>query len=448
MFVTVVSFVVVLGVLVFIHELGHYLVAKRNGIVVEEFGMGYPPRLVKLFRYDGTDFTLNLIPFGGFARMKGEDMGDMSPGSFNGASRMARAATLVAGPAMNALLAILLFAASFMAGFPALVGHPQLLSVAPGSAAAAAGLEVNDVILLADGKTSLVGALSQLDYDVIQEPVAETGTLRVLRANEIVELPLPPGVTGDALMAEFDYVPVLSIKVTGVAEGSPAAAAGLQPDDLFYAVNDITISEHNSLNDVVQAHVGQEVTLTLVRDGEVVMTKLTPRANPPQGEGSMGVAIGPSSTLATMPWYEALWEGVRSTGEYVTVVLQLPVMLLAGQMSADEAQLSGPVGIAQLVGGAVNATLDTGLWFPILRLSAVLSAALAITNMLPLPALDGGRLLFILVEAIRGRRVNPEREGLIHMVGFMVLLGLLLLVTVRDITAGQQSIDWMSILGQ
>ena len=96
----------------------------------------------------------------------------------------------------------------------------------------------------------------------------------------------------------------------------------------------------------------------------------------------------------------------------------------------------------------MNATLDTGLWFPIFRLSAILSAALAITNLLPLPALDGGRLLFIAFETLRGRRVNPEREGLIHMVGFMLLLGLLVLITVRDITTAQQGIDWATILGE
>jgi regulator of sigma E protease len=152
--------------------------------------------------------------------------------------------------------------------------------------------------------------------------------------------------------------------------------------------------------------------------------------------------------LAKLPLLPALWEGVRSTAEYVVLVLQLPMLLLAGQVQPADAQLTGPVGIAQMVGGAVSATIDTGLWFPIWRLSAVLSAALAITNLLPLPALDGGRLLFILVEALRGRRVNPEREGMIHMVGFMLLIGLLVLVTVRDITTAQQGIDWISILGQ
>jgi regulator of sigma E protease len=144
----------------------------------------------------------------------------------------------------------------------------------------------------------------------------------------------------------------------------------------------------------------------------------------------------------------SLWEGVRETGRYAMLLLQLPVMLIMGQLSPAEAQLSGPVGIARFVGGAVNATLDTGLWFPILRLTAVLSAALAITNLLPIPALDGGRLLFIAIEALRGRRVNPEREGMVHMVGFMVLIGLLVFITVRDIMTPQQGIDWISILGQ
>ncbi len=147
MLLTILSFVVVLGILVFIHELGHYLVARRNGIVVEEFGIGYPPRVVKLFRYDGTDFTLNLLPFGGFARMKGEDAGDMSPGSFNAASLGGRAATLAAGPAMNAMLAIVLFAASYVVGFPASAGHPQLLAVAPGSAAEQLGLQPGDILM-------------------------------------------------------------------------------------------------------------------------------------------------------------------------------------------------------------------------------------------------------------------------------------------------------------
>jgi regulator of sigma E protease len=144
----------------------------------------------------------------------------------------------------------------------------------------------------------------------------------------------------------------------------------------------------------------------------------------------------------------ALWKGVTNTGSYAGIVLQLPVLLLQGQLSAEEAQISGPVGIAQMVGGAMSASIDTGFWFPILRLSAVLSAALAITNLLPLPALDGGRLLFILIEAVRGRRVSPEREGMIHVIGFVFLLGLMLIITVRDLSSAPQTIDWARLMGQ
>jgi regulator of sigma E protease len=450
MLITIVSFILVLGLLIFFHELGHYWVARRNGIVVEEFAMGYPPRLVKLFRYDGTDFTINLIPFGGFARMKGEDATDMSPGAFNAASRLARAATLAAGPAMNALLAIVLFAASFMAGFPAVVGHPMVTEVQAGSAAAAVGVQPNDLLMELNGQPVRVSAITDFDYDVVQgtEGDPSLGRLTVLRGDEQIELAVDQPLSQEELLSGIVYMPVLATQIIAVAEESPAQAAGIQVDDLVYAVNDKVINENSPLNDVVQMHLGEEVSIRLLRGQEWQTVQVTPRVDPPEGQGSMGVQIGAASTMAKLPLGRALWEGVRSTGEYVLLVLQLPFLLFAGQIQPADAQLTGPVGIAQMVGGAVNATIDTGQWFPIWRLSAVLSAALAITNLLPLPALDGGRLLFILVEALRGRRVNPEREGMIHMVGFMLLLGLLVLVTVRDITTTQQGIDWISILGQ
>jgi regulator of sigma E protease len=450
MLITIVSFILVLGVLVFFHELGHYWVARRNGIVVEEFGMGYPPRLVKLFRYDGTDFTINLIPFGGFARMKGEDPTDMSPGSFNAASRKARAATLVAGPLMNALLAIVLFAASFMAGFPAVVGRPVVTALDANSAAAATGVQPNDVLVKLNGAPVHVSVIPEFDYQDFRRAEGDP-TLRqltVLRDGEAVDLSLDQALSQEQLLAGVTYLPVLATEVTAVAPESPAEAAGLQRGDLIYAVNETVINENSPLNEVVLLHLGEEITVRLMRGDEWMTLQMTPRLNPPEGQGALGVQIGPASVMATLPLLQALWEGVRATGEYIMLVLQLPFLLIAGQIQPADAQLTGPVGIAQMVGGAVSATIDTGHWFPIWRLSAVLSAALAITNLLPLPALDGGRLLFILVEALRGRRVNPEREGMIHMVGFMLLIGLLVLVTVRDITTAQQGIDWISILGQ
>lgn len=449
--ITVISFIIVLGVLVFFHEFGHYWVARRNGIVVEEFGMGYPPRLVKLFTYDGTVFTLNLIPFGGFARMKGEDAGDLTAGSFNAASRGGRAMTLLAGPLMNGLLAIVLFAASFMAGFPAVVGHPQVTAVDPGSLAATLGIQPDDVLLQLGAKPIQISAVPGIDYEVMDRSGSDGSggsVLRLSRAGDMVELAAPAGMTPQDLLAGVQAAPVLATQITMVVDDTPAQQAGLQEGDLVYSVGDSTISLNLPLNEVIRQKAGTEVAMTVLRNGEWQTVQVTPRINPPEGQGSLGVQIGPVNTLATLPPLASLWQGVRSTGEYVVLVLQLPVLLMMGQMSPADAQLTGPVGIAQMVGGAVNATMDTGLWFPIFRLSAILSAALAITNLLPLPALDGGRLLFIAFEALRGRRVNPEREGLIHMIGFMLLLGLLVLITVRDITTAQQGIDWTTILGQ
>ncbi|MEZ4835756.1 MAG: site-2 protease family protein [Caldilineaceae bacterium] len=140
--------------------------------------------------------------------------------------------------------------------------------------------------------------------------------------------------------------------------------------------------------------------------------------------------------------------GVTGIVDYVGMVVALPAMLISGQMSASDAGISGPVGIAQMVGGAVSATADTGVWFPIWQLAAIISAGLAVANLLPIPALDGGRLLFIAVEKLRGRRLDPEKEGVIHLLGFALLLGLMVVVTISDIRSGPEAIDWGRIIGQ
>lgn len=447
--ITIVSFVLVLGVLVFFHELGHYWVARRNGIVVEEFGMGYPPRVIKLFTYDGTDFTINLVPFGGFARMRGEDGGDMSQGSFNAASRGARAATLVAGPVMNALLAIILFAGSFMVGFPASVAYPQLTAVAAGSVAAELGLEQGDLLLEAGGAPTHVSLMATMRADVWEPESGTTiSSLTISRNGSVMEVSVPNAQTVRELLTSISYQPVLNTEIVAVAEDSPAQLQGLQANDLVFQIDGEVVTFDNPLTLIVNENLGRELPITVYRDGSWMTINVTPRANPPEGEGALGVQISSISSLATLPFLQALWEGVVATAQYIFVVIQLPIMLIAGQLSPADAQLSGPVGIANLIGDATRATIQTGLFFPILRLSAVLSAALAITNMLPLPALDGGRLLFILIETLRGRRINPEREGLVHMVGFMLLLGLMVYITVQDIRAGTTAIDWITVLGQ
>lgn len=447
---TIVSFILILGFLVFFHELGHYWVARRNGIIVDEFGMGYPPRLVKLFTYDGTDFTLNLIPFGGFARMRGEDAGDMGQGTFNAASRGGRAATLIAGPAMNALLAIFLFAASFMDGFPAAAASPQIAKNADPALLEPYGLQPNDILLKLNDDKIYIPPFNNSDYDIsLPKATGAEQALLIGRQDETLEVTLPAQLELQDLLSSVSNLPVLGTKITMIAEDSPAQSVGLLPNDIFYSVNDTVIdNDKNSLVNLIKQVAGEEVAITILRDNEWMTVNITPRADPPPGEGALGVAISGVSQLASMPLLPSLWEGTRFTLNYFWTILKLPYMIFAGQMDAGEAELTGPVGIAKLVGGAVDATVQTGFRYPIWRLSAILSAALAITNMLPLPALDGGRLLFILIETIRGRRVSPEREGLVHMLGFVFLLGLIVLITVRDIGATRAPIDWLQILGQ
>ncbi len=450
MLLTIVSFLLMLGVLMFFHELGHYLVARRNNIDVEEFGVfGFPPRIVKLFTYKGTDFTLNAIPLGAFVRMKGEDMADMSPGSFNAASAGARAAVLVAGPVMNLLLAFIFSIFSVLSGFPAAVANPQIGDVPPDSVAAQIGLQSGDVLLSADGKPIYVGQ----DGDLIRTSrsdveVSAAEGVTVLRNGALTTLPLPSNASGEALIESTVNQPVLNTRITVVVPNTPAEEAGLQVGDLIYAVNGIVVTPPNTLGELVSGYPDSEVTLTLLRGDQWLDINVFARANPPAGEGSMGVGVDGRPVLVTLPIGQSIVQGITGIVNYVGMVVALPAMLISGQMSASDAGFSGPVGIAQMVGGAVNATADTGVWFPIWQLAAIISAGLAIADLLPIPALDGGRLLFIAFEKMRGRRLDPEKEGVIHLLGFALLLGLMVVVTISDIRSGPEAIDWGRLLGQ
>jgi len=454
MVLTIVSFLLLLGTLMFFHELGHYLAARRNGIEVEEFGVfGFPPRLIKLFTYDGTLFSINAIPLGAFVRTKGEDAADMSPGSFNAASAGARAFTLVAGPAMNFLIAIIFSVMSVLSGFPASVAHPLLEDVPATSAAATVGLQTGDILLSQGGEPLLVAAVTGELLGATGSSILADGTpargegLLVLRDGERLAL-AETGQSAAALLADVTYTPVLSTQITSVVEDSPAAQSQLAPGDLVFSVNGTPVTPGNSLGRQVGALAGSEVVLALVRGDVWLEIPVFARQDPPAGQGSMGIGIDGVSRMVSLPFGQAVVEGVRNIVGYVGMVVSLPVMLIAGQLAPSDAGFSGPVGIAQMVGGAVSATVDTGFWYPIWQLAAIISAGLAVANLFPIPALDGGRLLFIAFEKLRGRRLDPEKEGIIHLVGFALLLGLMVVITVSDIRSGPQSIDWLRILGQ
>jgi regulator of sigma E protease len=347
--------VVLLGIMLLVHEVGHFVTAKLSGIAVEEFGFGYPPRLTTLFRRGGTEYTLNLIPLGGFVRMKGEDDPE-GPGSFVNAAKRSRVAVLLAGAGMNLLLAVAMFSAAY------LVGYPELRQ----------------------------GAL-----------------------------------------------------VTRVFEDTAAFEAGLLSDDVILQADDVVMTNWTDLADFVASRPDQQVELVVRRQGELVFLTVVLRSV--EGAGQLGIEYKPAVGLRRLPLHQALGQGFRLTAEFLWLTLSLPAILLRGGIPLEAARPVGPVGIYQLASSAAQYVLASGRWFAILELGGILNAAVALTNLLPLPGLDGGRLLFIAAEAIRGERVAPEREGAIHFIGMVVLVLVAVLITVQDIAVGVPVPDWSGL---
>jgi len=362
MFWFVISFFVVLSVLVFVHELGHFAVARWTGVRVEEFGFGYPPRLVTLGRWGETVFSLNAVPFGGFARMAAEDDPNV-PGGFASQTKRVRLAVLLAGATMNFLLAIVFFALGFVAGWP--------------------------------------------------QPT------------------------------EFK-----SVMIGEVVEGAPASLAGLRIGDIVLRVDDVEMTSPKQLSEYIHQHLGQEIVFVVKRGTEELKIPVTPRLEWPEGQGPVGIGIESVASKISLQRYPPGQAFLLGAQEAVNIVVQtvlLPAALLRKAIPLEWARPVGPVAIARLASDAVEQSVNTGWWFPILRLLGVFSAALAISNLLPIPGLDGGRILFVVVEAIRGRRLAPEKEGVIHLIGLVVLVMVMLLITYQDIITPIPTFDWSSL---
>ncbi len=337
---SIVIYILILAVLILLHEFGHFWAARRNGIVVEEFGLGLPPRILSLGRWQGTEFTLNLLPVGGFARMRGEEQ-DEGPGSFWSASAKARAMVLLAGPLMNIITAILVLTLAYAF----LVPHDGLwiLGVAPGYPAEKVGIQAGDVILRVEGE---------------------------------------PALSRDAFIAR------------------------------------------------VREHAHQPIHLTVRRGRTTFTVQVTPMVDPKDHVPRIGVLLA-----EPLPVWKAPLVATEELLYFLKAMIHLPGKLLAGRVSPEEARPVGPVGIGRIFVGVVSEQPTPIMrLFAILRLTAIISFALGVTNLLPIPALDGGRLLFVILEVLRGgKRVSPQREGLVHLIGMAFLLALMALITYYDI---------------
>ncbi|MGI5836084.1 MAG: M50 family metallopeptidase [Chloroflexota bacterium] len=349
----------ILSFLLLVHELGHFVAARLAGIKVEEFGFGLPPRIFGVKRGE-VIYSLNWIPLGAFVRMMGEDGDDSSDQrSFVNKSKLARSATLFAGPAMNFLAAALLFAMAYMAGWP-------------------------------------------------------TAT-------------------------------AMEVFIFKVNEGSPAAAADIQVGDKIVALDGVRMQTADEFVKGTRAKLGKELVVTIERDGVEYQKTMVPRERSPEGEGPLGIGLQGrvlETKPVSYPLHEAIGLGFSRAWEMVALTLSVPVMIVQGILPIELARPIGPVGIFQITTQAAEHAADTGWWFPLISITATISAGLAVANLLPFPALDGGRLLLIGVEVIRRKRIAPEQEGMLHFVGLMVLLALMVVVSYYDFIAPVPEVNW------
>ena len=341
MLITIVAFVGVLVLLIIAHELGHFATAKAFGVKVEEFGLGFPPRIVG-FKRGETVYSLNWLPFGAFVKLLGEE-DPKEPRSLASKSRRVRVLVLSAGALMNIVLPVFLFAAAFM------IPHP------------------------------------------------------VLRED---------------------------VRIREVAVGSPAQAAGLAAGDTVLSINGQPVTGRGDVGYIIRLNLGSQVTVAVrTAAGAEKQVVLATRWNPPPGQGATGIMVeGVNSQVVSesLPFWEAIPGGaVRSWETFVLFRNEVITWFTARAAP----QLTGPLGIAQMTGEVAQAG-----WSPLFEFTALISINLGILNLFPFPGLDGGRLIFVVLEWLRrGKRISPKKEGLVHFIGFVTLLLLIAVVSYFDV---------------
>lgn len=350
--ISAIVFVIILALLVLVHEFGHFIVAKKTGMEVKEFGFGFPPRIFGIKRGE-TIYSVNWLPFGGFVKIVGEDNEEQdNPRSFVNKGFWARFGTLIAGVVMNVILAWVLLSIGLIIGLPTAIDQGQ---------------------------------------------------------------PLPAHAR---LRSE-------SMSILDVASGSPAEKIGLQSGDQIKSVDGKNFSNLDALVDYVHSEEGKTVDMQIMRGKENLDFKVYARQNPPADQGSLGIALGYVGILY-YPWQYAPYQGALATWQILAETGSgLYHIVSTGQGLKD---LGGPVRIASLTG---EVTL-LGVSY-IINFAALLSVNLAILNIIPFPALDGGRILFLLIEKIRRKKNNQTVEQWFNVIGFAILILLILLVSIKDI---------------
>ena len=417
--------IIIFSVIVVFHELGHFLLAKKNGIEVTEFSLGMGPRLLSTVK-GNTRYSLKLFPIGGSCMMVGEDGEEDGPGSFGHASVWGRISVVAAGPIFNFILAFV-----FALVITSVMGYdpPKVLSVEENSPAEEAGLQVGDIITSFQGKPISIGrdiSLYESLYGMQQDQIKMT----VKRDGKKIDLNFK-AASEKKYMLGFSYVPDGEPEITEVFVDGAMMKAGVLAGDVITAVDGTKVSTGEELQTYLGEHpLGENaVTITVSRDGKEKEFTVQPTVRTQASTGFVYNLYREKTNFFGVLKYSAV-----EVRYWISSTIDSLGLLIKGTFRVND--LSGPVGIVDAIGSSVEEAKSEGtvvMWMQMFYWAILLSANLGVMNLLPLPALDGGRLVFLLIEAVTKKKVNPNIEGMIHFAGFVLLMALMVFVFMNDI---------------
>ena len=424
---TLLAFLFVLGVLIFVHELGHFLAARRLGVRVLTFSLGFGPKLFNVKRGD-TEYCVSLIPLGGYVKMAGENQEDPragKPDEFLSKTKWERFQILIAGPVMNILLAFVVTTVVLLQGaeVPAFEEEtPVLGGVIAGSPAAKAGLQRGDTILTAAGEK--VATWNALNMAIGIRPEKDV-TLTLERAGQPVTVNLQTTSETKFQIGSIGVLPDINPIIRSAIPGDPADKAGLKAGDAVVAVDGERVILSSDLVKATSKNAGNRITITVRRDGQELQIPVTPVLR--DNRGMIGITTSePTRSFQPGP-LQAISLSAKRTVEGSGLIFKTIGQLLSGQASPK--QLMGPVAIAQLSGESAQAG-----WVALFALMSMISLNLGVLNLMPIPVLDGGHIIILLLEGVARRDFSAQVKERMLMAGFVVLMMLMVTVIYNDLT--------------
>jgi regulator of sigma E protease len=426
---------VLIGVMILIHELGHYWAARWFDVYVESFSFGFGPRLFG-FRRGETDFRVSLIPFGGYVKMLGEQPGEEggteNPRSFLNKPRWQRLIIAFAGPAMNIVLAVALLTGLYMVHYPKLPqmeGAATIGQILQNSPAAKAGLQEGDVIVrLEEMANPSWEDIMMRELVSAQKPVP----VIVDRKGQQLRFVVTPELDPRTNVGSAGWAAQSEVVIGDTAPGRGAEKAGLQRGDVILAVNGQKIRSALKLHELIGGSQGKPIELTYSRKGTVATVPVQPalsKEDPkyPEGRWMIGVLLQPQVVVSQLPFGEALTESVKNNVRGATLIFSFLRGIVEQRMSPKS--LEGPIRIAKLAGDAAREG-----WVDYISLMAMVSLNLAIFNLLPIPILDGGVILMLLIEMLMRRDLSLRVKETVFKLGFVFLMALVVFVFYNDLT--------------